>query len=137
MLKDLDRKRIPITLGGKRLYLRYNLNARRYLEDCLPRFEFIAQVDSDSWLGEEILHLLRAGLMDCYYNENRKAIEARAWDKIRPSMADLGRQVTEDVLQEINGAIMQAFVASLPEAPFVDPAANFPKGGRETPQTGF
>jgi len=128
LLKDLDEKRIPIELGENKLYLRYNLNSRRYLEEAIPDLNGFLQKDSRGWNPDEIMQLLRAGLMDCFFEENEKAIENRDFDSVVPSLAELGRYIDQAELSEISLKIIRAFIASLP-SPQV--GANPRKGGRK------
>ena len=103
MLKDLEPLTVEITLGGEKMYLRYNLNARRYLEE-----------DTTDWTAEEVIHILRAGLIDCFYNENEEAIEKREFEKIKPSMAYIGRHLTQESLIALASQILEAIILSMP-----------------------
>lgn len=122
MLKDLDPVKIKISLGGQELYLRYNLNARRYLEEYMDVNSLMNKHD-DEWTAEEVCHLLRAGLMDCFFDKNEKAINERNFSEIKPGLAAVGRWVDEAGMAEITAEILKGLILSLPKA-----EENFLKG---------
>lgn len=113
MLKDLEPLTVEITLGGEKMYLRYNLNARRYLEEFLD-YDGLMEKDTTDWTAEEVIHILRAGLIDCFYNENEEAIETREFEKIKPSMAYIGRHLTQESLIALASQILEAIILSMP-----------------------
>ena len=127
MLKDLDIGKIPIDLGGNKLYLRYNLNAMRYLEDYVPDFKSFLGKDSKDWTRDDVVHLLRAGLMDCFFDENEQAISDREFKKVKPSIAAIGRYIDDIGLTDIVISIIKAVTNSLPA---LQVGANPQKGGR-------
>jgi len=115
MLHNLEPTRVPIKLCGKELYLRYDLNSQLYLEHYYGEVDLFLDKDMDSWSIGDAVHLLRAGLMDCYFKENEDAISQRRWDDVKPSLAGLGRMVERSGLPDITMTIIGAIVASLPE----------------------
>ena len=45
--------------------------------------------------AKDVLHLLRAGLIDCYFEQNKDAINEGRFDDVIPTLADLGRVLDE------------------------------------------
>lgn len=117
MLKDLDKSKLPITIGGVDLYLRYNLTAMRYLEEHYENVNEIMGKHIEEMKTKDVLHLLRAGLIDCYFDKNKEAIDAGDFNKIVPTMAELGRMIDEAGTAEIALQIVQALVQSMPVPP--------------------
>lgn len=116
MLKDLKPIKIPIKIGENETYLRYNMTARRYLEHYYPSYEKFIQKDTDDMKVDDILHLLRAGLIDSLFEFNEKFIDEGNFEKVLPTMSALGKILTEENKYEIMSAIIDAFISSLPVA---------------------
>lgn len=116
MLQDLKPIKIPIKIGENETYLRYNMTARRYLEYYYPSYNEFIQKDTDDMRIDDILHLLRAGLIDSLYEFNEKFIDEGNFEKIMPTMATLGKILTEENKYDIMAAIVDAFISSLPVA---------------------
>ncbi|MGN0689265.1 MAG: hypothetical protein ACI4KH_02460 [Oscillospiraceae bacterium] len=112
-LKELEPLKVDIVFGGERMYLRYNLNARRYLEEFLD-YNSLMDKAPEEWSTEEIIHLLRAGLIDYFYDENEKALENRDFKDLKPSMAFVGRHLTEESLIALTSQILEAIIESMP-----------------------
>ena len=117
MLKNLDKTKLPITIGKLHVYLRYNLTAMRYLEEYYKDINSIMGKDIENMGTDDILHLLRAGLIDCFYDKNKEAIEKREFDKILPTLAELGHMLDDDDAQDIALQIVHALLDSMPQAP--------------------
>lgn len=115
MLKDLDKTKLPITIGGVNMYLRYNLTAMRYLEEYYDNVNEIMSRHIEQMSTVDILHLLRAGLIDCYFDKNREYIDTGNFTKVFPTLAELGRLIDQDGAVDIAMQIVQALVQSLPE----------------------
>lgn len=128
-LKDLDPIKVPIMLGGSEVYLRYNLTARRYLEEFTD-YKNLMSKDTEDWGAEDVTHLLRAGLIDFYFDENETVINKREFERVKPSLAAIGRLVDETGMVEITLAIISAIIASLPDAPTAPIGENFQTGGK-------
>ena len=45
--------------------------------------------------AKDVLHLLRAGLIDCYFEQNKDAINEGRFDDVIPTLADLGHVLDE------------------------------------------
>lgn len=112
-LKELEPLKVNIEFGGEKMYLRYNLNARRYLEEYID-YDNLMKKGTEDWTTEEIIHLLRAGLIDYYYAENEKALDNRDFSALKPSMSFIGRYLTEEGLIALTSQILDAIIKSMP-----------------------
>lgn len=118
MLKELDRQRIPVQIGGVDTYLRYNLTSYRYLEEYFPRgIHDLLDKDMSQWTATETMHLLRAGLLDAYYVQNEELLNRGEFEKLHPTMSALGRMLSRDELTGMVGQIFLGMITSLPEVP--------------------
>ena len=118
MLKELDRANVPIELGGVQTYLRYNLNAYRYLEEHFAGgIHDLLDKDMHAWTAGETMHLLRAGLLDAWYEQNEALLNRGDFENLHPTMAALGRMLQQEDLPGLVGQIFAGMVMSLPEVP--------------------
>lgn len=117
MLKDLDKSKLPVEIGGLNLYLRYNLTAMRYLEEHYDDINDIMGKHVEEMEAKDVLHLLRAGLIDCYFDKNKDAINEGRFDDVVPTLADLGHVLDESDTSEIALQIVQALIQSMPVPP--------------------
>lgn len=126
MLKDLQPIRIPITLAGNKTYLRYNNTAKAYLEHFYPNYnEFMSQ-DTEEMPIVDLMHLLRAGLIDSFFAENEKFLDNFDYENVYPRMSNLGKILNDESRIDIMQAITDAFLSSLPISPVG--AENFQMG---------
>lgn len=116
MLSQLDGFRIPFELNGEMRYLRYNLNSKLYLE-YMTENNMPTDEAPSAWDFDDILHYLRAMLIDSFYEENREYIERRDFAKCKPYLSDLGRYLDEHGMDGLVNSILKAFSESLPIAP--------------------
>ena len=117
-LTKLDPIKVPFLLGEREVYLRYNLTAQLCLEHYMgDNIDIFMMSESDNWGIDDVLHILRAGLIDCFFEENEEAINRRDFDAIKPSLATLGRYVDQSGIGEIVTSIVKAVMESLPQAP--------------------
>lgn len=127
-LSDLEPLKIPITFGGKQLYLRYNLLAELYLEK--QGLDKIGLIDKDLFdcTSEELVHILRGGFIDCFFDENDKIINNGDWNNIIPSFGEIARTINIEGKDEIILKIIEGFTAALP-VPQITGTENFHQGG--------
>lgn len=114
-LKELDGFKIPFEINGETRYLKYNLNSRLYLE-TMTDYKNLEKKPPSKWGFDEILHYLRAMLIDSYYEENEKFIEMRNFSACIPKLTDLGRLLDEIGAEKIVNTILKGIVESLPQA---------------------
>ena len=116
MLKDIDIIKIPIEFNGEQRYLRYNMNSKLYMEYMTDNPD-ILQKNTRDWTFDDILHFLRAMLMDSFYEENKVFIENRDFMSVKPLLSDLGRFLDEQGAEKIMMELLKAVVSFLPESP--------------------
>ena len=119
MLKDIDNIKIPVKIGEKQLYLRYNLNSRLYLE-YMTDYDKLTNTPPDLWSVEDTLHYLRALLIDNYYEDNKDSINMRDFDSVKPTISELGQLLSDFDIDELILSITEAIVTSLPDLPVVE-----------------
>ena len=124
MLKNIDNAKLPITIGGKKWYLRYNLNAQLCIEYSL-NMSFDDIINKKDWSLEETLEFLRALLIDNFYQQNKKFINQRKFYLCKPTLAEIGGMLSEEDLTEISLKILQAVSMALPDT--VETSGNFRK----------
>lgn len=124
MLSDIDIVKIPFEINGEEKYLRYNMNSRLYLE-YMCEDPNILRKDTKLWTFDDVLHLLRAMLMDSYYSENKEYIDNRDFIKVKPTLSELGRYLDEKGMDELMRTLITGIVAFFPESPVgIKPSAN-------------
>lgn len=124
MLKDIDIVKIPFEFNGEKKYLRYNMNSRLYLEYMCEDPDILKK-DTKHWTFDDVLHLLRAMLMDSYYTENIEYIDRREFENVSPSLSELGRYLDEYGVQKLMETLLTGIVSFFPEAPKgAKPSAN-------------
>lgn len=119
MLKDIDNIKIPVKIGEKQLYLRYNLNSRLYLE-YMTDYDKLTNTPPDKWSVEDTLHYLRALLIDNYYEDNKDSVNMRDFESVKPTISELGQILSDFDIDELILSITEAIVASLPDMPVVE-----------------
>ena len=67
--------------------------------------------------AKDVLHLLRAGLIDCYFEQNKDAIKEGRFDDVIPTLADLGHVLDESDTSGIALQIVRALIGSMPVPP--------------------
>lgn len=130
MLKDIDAIKIPFEVKGKKLYLLYNLNSLLYLEH-MTDYETLKDKSPDKWTTDDLLHYLRALLMDCFYEQNKKLIEKRDFEHVKPTLTELGRMFDEASPEEILIQVLTAIADAFPTAPVREGNENFLTGGQK------
>ena len=124
MLKDIDVVKIPFEFNGEKRYLRYNMNSRLYLEYMCEDPD-VLQKDTRHWTFDDTLHLLRAMLMDSFYEENKEYINQREFEKVKPTLSELGRYLDESGMHGLMDTLLTGIVSFFPEVPKgAKPSAN-------------
>lgn len=113
MLIDLEKNKIPIEINEAKLYLRFNINAMRYLAHYYGDPEELMCKNDNLWTHDDIIHLLRSGLMDFYFDENSEAINQGAWDNIKPSISTFGKILDDNDIPEISLKLITALIESI------------------------
>lgn len=119
--------RIEFNLNGEQLYLQDNFNARAYLKKMCP--SVLERNSVADWTLEEIMHYLRALLMDSKFEENKDFISERKFNRVVPSLAEIGRNIDAVGAGQIVMQILNAVSGAMPTAPVTEDE-NFTKGGQ-------
>lgn len=125
-LKELAGFKIPFEINGEKKYLKYNLNSRLYLEH-MTDFSKLENTPPSKWGFDDILHYLRAMLIDSYFEQNKEFIEARNFAACLPKLADLGRYLDENGTENLVNIILKGIIESLPEASISEERAANPQ----------
>lgn len=116
LLKELEGFIIPFEINGEKKYLKYNLNSRLYLE-YMTDYAKLENTHPSEWGFDDILHYLRAMLIDSYFEQNKEFIEARDFASCLPKLTDLGRFLDEHGANDIVRIILKGLAESMPESP--------------------
>ena len=110
--KDIDRQFGIVHVAGREYKVRYSLNAMRCLEDYKPLGTILETKFSD-WSIDDVLHLIQAGC--CYRTCNKKAVNRRDFEHVRPTVHELGESITPADLPLLRMELMEAILKSLPD----------------------
>lgn len=113
MLRDIDRHYSVLHIAGRELQVRFSLNALLCLEMTYKPLDEILKTDFSKWDIDTVLQLCRAG--SCSLPENRKAVEHRDFEFVRPTLADLGELIRVEDLPLLRLELITAVVQSMPE----------------------
>lgn len=113
MLKDLERKTYRLHVSGAEYHIRYSLNSRLCLEECYKPIEDILLIRPHDWSIEDVLQLIRAGIVDL--PQNKQAVIKRDWDSIKPTLDELGRAIDIKDIFALKIELMEALIGSFPE----------------------
>ena len=118
MLKSLIRNNSVIHIEGKEYRVRYSLNCLLYLEIKYKPLDEMFKNDFINWNIEDILQLARAAMCDMPWN--RKAVNNRDFDNIKPTLQELGHKIRKQDLSKLKSEIIEAILNSMPDAEFED-----------------
>ena len=123
MLKDYDPIKIPVEINNNNYYLRFNLNAQLCFEYSTGK-KFDTILKQKTLETEDTLQLLRALLIDNWYDENKEKIINREFDNVTPTLGELGRLLDNVNLTSLTYQIYKAIAESLPQ---IEATGNFQK----------
>lgn len=96
MLKDMKPQIFTITIDGKSMKLRYDMNALDYLERVVGS---ISEAFADqSMLGRK--HMIRAALL-CNYEENKKLLDEDNLRDLKPTLSQVGEWFDADTMKAV------------------------------------
>lgn len=114
MLAELIPEESIIHIGGREYRVRYSLNAFLCLETMYKPLEEILQTDYDLWDDETVLQLCHAAMCDMPWN--RRAVNRRQWNKVRPDLFELGKMIRPEDFKALRMELADAVIASLPDS---------------------
>lgn len=114
MLKDLIKTYSTIHIAGREYHVRYSLNALLCLEMTYKPLSDILQTEWQEWSIEDVLQLCHASMCDMPWN--RKAVNARNFHAVKPTLAELGELIGMKELPSLRLEIISAIINSMPES---------------------
>ena len=124
MLKEIDRHWGRLNVGGREYRVVINLNSMLYLEDCgLPYDHICDELAAGELKAETVLRIVHAAM--CSLPWNRKAVSARRWDAVRPTLAQLGEMIYPKDLPGLRSEIVALIAQAMPDPDSIDES----KGG--------
>ena len=114
MLKDLIKTYSTIHIADREYHVRYSLNALLCLEMTYKPLSDILQTEWQEWSIEDVLQLCHAAMCDMPWN--RKAVNARIFHAVKPTLAELGELITMKELPSLRLEIISAIINSMPES---------------------
>ena len=94
--------------------MRYSLNCLLCLELTYKPLSEILQTEWQEWSIEDVLQLCHAAMCDMPWN--RKAVNARNFHAVKPTLAELGELITMKELPSLRLEIISAIINSMPES---------------------
>lgn len=114
MLKDLIKTYSTIHFAGREYHVRYSLNALLCLEMTYKPLSDILQTEWQEWSIEDVLQLCHAAMCDMPWN--KKAVNARNFQAVKPTLSELGELITMKELPSLRLEIISAIINSMPES---------------------
>lgn len=114
MLKDLIPQYSTIHIADREYHVRYSLNALLCLEMTYKPLSEILQTEWQNWNIEDVLQLCHAAM--CGRPCNRKAVNARNFHAVKPTLAELGEIISMEELPKLRLEIISAIINSMPES---------------------
>lgn len=114
MLKDLIKNYSTIHIANREYHVRYSLNALLCLEMTYKPLSDILQTEWQNWSIEDVLQLCHAAMCDrpC----NKKSVNARNFQAVKPTLAELGELIGMKELPSLRLEIISAIINSMPES---------------------
>lgn len=113
MLKDLIKQYSILHIGNREYRVRFSLNALLCLEMTYKPLSEILKTDWQNWSIEDILQLCHAGM--CDLPQNIKAVNARNFEKIKPTLQQLGEVIEISSLPTLKFELVTAISDSMPK----------------------
>ena len=113
MLKDLIKQYSILHIGNREYRVRFSLNALLCLEVTYKPLSEIIQTDWQSWNIEDVLRLCHAAMCDMPWN--RKAVNARDFERVKPTLAEIGQCIDISQLSRLKLELVTAISDSMPK----------------------
>ncbi len=94
--------------------MRFSLNCLLCLELTYKPLSEIIQTDWQNWQIEDILQLCHAAMCDMPWN--RKAVNARNFHAVKPTLAELGELIDVSQLSRLKLELITAIADSMPKS---------------------
>ena len=113
MLKNLTKQYSVIHIAGKEYRVRYSLNALLCLEMTYKPLNEILAVPYREWGMEDVIQLVHAAM--CGMPWNRKAVNRRDFEFVRPTVGELGEKIRMEDLPRLRTELLGAILDSMPD----------------------
>ena len=114
MLRDLVKQYNILHIGNREYRVRFSLNALLCLELTYKPLSEILKTDWQNWSIEDILQLCHAGM--CDRSCNKKAVNARNFQTVKPTLAELGALIDVSQLERLKFELITAISDSMPKS---------------------
>lgn len=114
MLRDLVKQYNILHIGNREYHVRYSLNALLCLELTYKPLSEILKTNWHDWSIEDILQLCHAGM--CDRSCNKKAVNARIFTAVKPTLAELGGLIDISQLEMLKLELITAISDSMPKS---------------------
>lgn len=113
MLKDLIKNYSVLHIGNREYRVRFSLNCLLCLELTYKPLSEIIQTDWQSWNIEDVLRLCHAAMCDMPWN--RKAVNERNFERVKPTLAEIGQSIDISQLSRLKLELVTAIADSMPK----------------------
>lgn len=113
MLKDLIKNYNILHIGDREYRIRFSLNCLLCLEVTYKPLSEIIQTDWQNWSIEDVLQLCHASM--CDRSCNKKAVNARNFQAVKPTLAELGQLIDISQLSRLKFELITAISDSMPK----------------------
>ena len=113
MLKDLIKNYSVLHIGNREYRVRFSLNCLLCLELTYKPLSEIIQTDWQSWNIEDVLRLCHAAMCDMPWN--RKAVNERNFERVKPTLAEIGQSIDISQLSRLKLELVTAISDSMPK----------------------
>lgn len=115
MLRDLVKQYNILHLGNREYRIRFSLNALLCLEVTYKPLAEILKTDWKNWSIDDVLNLCHAAM--CDRSCNKKAVNSRNFQRVKPTLQELGEIITIPDLPQLKLELITAIADSMPQAP--------------------
>ena len=114
MLRDLVKQYNILHIGNREYRVRFSLNALLCLEMIYKPLSEILKISWQSWSIEDVLQLCHAGM--CDRSCNKKAVNTRNFQAVKPTLAELGALIDVSQLEMLKLELITAISDSMPKS---------------------
>ena len=114
MLKDLIKNYNILHIGDREYRIRFSLNALLCLEMTYKPLAEILKTDYKQWSINDVLNLCHAAM--CDLPQNKKAVNSRNFQRVKPTLQELGEIITIPDLPQLKLELITAIADSMPQA---------------------